>query len=192
MKTLTMTELENAKSSSIWVYNSSNPIKGNVNFTVQDGMRAEVSIKVPATFIPIDLTTQVSKSALMSSPQFRRLISVGFLSPVPTEEAEQFMQKPEAQKEARRIFNMSSELTVTPEAVPAGVSNIVNETSGKISGFVMNLAMSEASGLDEEQTMTTLMGQASVLTKEDFSYLAEQSKYSRVKTFAAEQILAMN
>jgi hypothetical protein len=187
VKALTVSDLEkNKDSSSVWVLNNSNP-KGVINFVMNDGMGATQTIRVAVTFIPVDLSTQGSKSAIVLSPQFRRLVSMGMLKIIDGDVAEQMMLQPQFQKEAQRVGNMSQELTMDPTAIPSEVASVQAEGDGSVSGFTMNLAI--AADLDEDQVMTSLMGNSSAMTLDDFKYLAERSVHPRVKAFCAEQIV---
>ena len=73
-KIVSLAELERSTESSVYVLNNSVP-RGIINFSINDGLGNAVTIKVPITWMPIDLTTQATKASVLSSPQFRRLLS---------------------------------------------------------------------------------------------------------------------
>ena len=184
---LSVGDLErNKDSSSVWVTNNSNP-KGNINLTMNDGMGANMVVRIPVTFIPVDLATQASKAALVASPTFRRLVSMGMLVIISDDDANRVMSTPQAQKEAARIYNLVQELTTDASSMPEEAVKLQREGDGSVSGFAMNLVI--AAGLDEDQVMTTLLGNESAMSESDFAYIAERSEFLRVKAYCAEHLL---
>ena len=80
---LTLSQLEKSDYASVWVFNLSGSSemkefkRGIINISVNDGIGNSISLRIPITWVPVDLTTQVTKSALVMNPQFRRLASAG-------------------------------------------------------------------------------------------------------------------
>jgi hypothetical protein len=184
---MTIGELENSKSSSVWVLNNSNP-KGNVNITMSDGQGNNVLVQVPVTFIALDLTTQATKQALVTSPLFRRMLAQNVLKLIrEEEEALAMMATPEAQKEAERLYNRVQDLNVDAAYMPQEAQRAKAEGDGSVSGFAMNIAM--AKDLDEDQVMTTLRNNESALSNDDWNYIAQNSQYARVKSYAATKLV---
>ena len=184
-KPLTLADLEASKSSSVWVKNNSNP-KGNINMTMSDGMGNNIVVTVPVTWIPLDLTTQATKTGILSSPTFRRMLNMGLLILVPEAEASELMSDPKAQKEAQRVYSHAKEAGLDAYA-PAEAKVATAESDGSVSGFAMQLSV--ATDLDEDQVMTMLRGNESTLTKADFKYVTETSTFSRVKLYCAERAI---
>lgn len=154
--------------------------------TMNDGQGSQIVVTVPVTWIPIDLTTQATKSAVLSSPTFRRMLASGYLRLMREEEAMEIMATTDAQKELMRIYNRAQDLTVDSVNMPQEAKKAQVEGSGEISGFAMNIVM--ATDLEEDQVMTTLRNNESTLTNEDFKYIAQNSTYARVKAYAAEKV----
>ncbi len=184
---LTLGQLEKSESSSVWVLNNTEP-KGNVNITMNDGQGASLVVTVPVTWIPIDLTTQATKTALINSPHFRRMLSINALLLVGDDQAEITMAAANAQKEAGRVYSRVLDLAgaIDVNTMPAAAAKASTESSGNISGMAMQLAM--ATDLDEDQVMTTLQGNASSMSDQDMQYLAENSRFPRVKEYAAAHL----
>ena len=105
LQRLTVTQAEKADDSQLFVLNKSNP-RGNVNFVVVDSGQQKVSVQVPVTFIPVDLSTFATKADVLRNPNFRRLVARGFVHIVSSESAEEFLQDERAQKEHNRIFDV--------------------------------------------------------------------------------------
>lgn len=185
-KPVTIADLEASKSSSVWVKNNSNP-KGNINMTMSDGMGNNIVVTVPVTWIPLDLTTQASKTGIVSSPTFRRMLSMGLLTLVSEAEALAIMSDAKAQKEAQRVYSHAKEVGLDYAPVEAKIA--ASESDGSVSGFAMQLSI--ATDLDEDQVMTMLRGNESTLTKADFKYIAETSTFGRVKLYCAERAVAV-
>lgn len=183
-KPMTIGDLENSKSSSVWVLNNSNP-KGNVNMTMSDGQGNNIVVQVPVTFIPVDLTTQATKQGIISSPTFRRMIAAQMLTLITEEEALRLMGLEGASKEAERLYNRAQDLSGDAAYMPQEAQRAKAEGDGSVSGFAMNIAM--AQDLDEDQVMTTLRNNESTLGADDWSYIAQNSQYPRVKTYAASK-----
>lgn len=154
---------------------------------MNDGQGHQIVVQVPVTWIPVDLTTQATKSAILSSPTFRRMIASGFLRLISEEQAMVTLNDPEAQKEAQRIYSRAQDLTVDAAYMPQEAAKAQAEGDGSISGFAMNIAM--AKDMDEDQVMTTLRNNESALTQSDLNYISQNSSFARVKSYAASKVL---
>lgn len=177
-----ISDLEKSDSSSVWVENKSNP-RGIVNMSMSDGSGNNIVVTVPVTHIPVDLTTQATKSAIVSSPMFRRMVTMTMLEIISEDEAMQKLSTPEAKKEAQRIYDWTQSIHGGAEIGKVEIP-IVEEG---ISGFAMSLA--ELSDMDEDQVMSMLRGNEDTLSAKDWKYLAERSTYLKVKSLAAEHLV---
>lgn len=155
--------------------------------TMADGQGQQIVVSVPVTWIPMDLTTQATKTAILTSPTFRRMIATRMLRLVSDDQAMMTMDSVDAQKEAQRIYNRAQELHVDEVAMPQEAKLAVAEGDGSISGFAMNLANTR--DMEEDQVLTTLRNNESSLSQADLRYIAENSQYPRVKARAAEQLV---
>lgn len=182
---LTIGDIEASKSSSIWVLNKSNP-KGNVTISVPNGMGNIETVIMPATWIPMDLTTQSTKQSLTASPVFRRMLTLGMLQVITEEEAQTLLSPAEAQEEMQRIYAMPTEMSVDPSSVPKPVTSLKSEAAGEVSGFALNISHGDT--LDEGQVMNALRSNDQ-LSKTDMEYIVANSKHSRVKAYLAEKLL---
>jgi hypothetical protein len=153
--------------------------------TMSDGQGNNIVVQVPVTFICVDLTTQATKQGILSSPTFRRMVNARMLTLISEEDAMRMMASPDAQKEAERLYNRAQDLSVDAAYMPQEAVRAKAEGDGSVSGFAMNIAM--AKDLDEDQVMTTLRNNESTLTQDDWSYIAQNSSYPRVKAHAASK-----
>jgi len=181
-------ESEKDESSSVWVLNSSDP-KGNINFSVSDGMGGQVVIHLPVTWIPMDLTTQATKATILASPRFRNLLAQKMIQLVSAQYAESVMTQSTAISEARRVYNRTMHQELDNSNMPSAAQSIVAEGMGDVSGFAMNIAHSDS--LDEDSALIALRGQESVLTKADMQFIAQNSSLARVKEYAAQRVTQM-
>lgn len=181
----TIGELEHSKDSSVWVRNVAVP-PGNINMSMNDGQGTSIVVIVPITFICVDLTTQATKSAILMAPTFRRMLASGRLKLMRSEEAEEMMQNPEAQREASRLYNRSMQLEEELQSMPEAARRAISESTTTASGLAMSIVNSRE--MEEDQIMVTLRNNEQGLTQEDWKYIAANSTFSRVKTFAAEKV----
>lgn len=100
----------------IWVTNiTKGDRRGNVFFTVANAQGTrEDQVNVPATFIPINLTNQVTRDQLLGSSSFRKAVNHGLIRLITPEDAEKFMQEEDSKREweavrAQMIDSISGE-----------------------------------------------------------------------------------
>lgn len=92
---------------SLYVVNRTEP-RGNVMFSAQNDMGQPVSVVIPATFIPVDLTTQATKDSLMKSTYFRRALNLRQLVIIDNESAEDYLRNNKlAQAEMKKLNKMN-------------------------------------------------------------------------------------
>ncbi|QYW05582.1 hypothetical protein pEaSNUABM25_00226 [Erwinia phage pEa_SNUABM_25] len=88
---------------SLYVLNRTEP-RGNVAFSAVNDLGQPIAVVVPATFIPIDLTTQATKESLMKSTHFRRALNQRQLVILDNDSAENFLRSnPLAKTELRNL-----------------------------------------------------------------------------------------
>lgn len=184
---LTINQMERLDDSSVFVTNMTKP-KGNVNFSVSDGTSKRIAVKVPCTFIPIDLTTQATKTSIITSPDFRALVTKGYLRVVDPEEARAFIDSsPEATEEHRRLFRQIEVAAIGGNPETSRVEIESETVLGTINVVAKNVIESE---MEENDALRILRNNAGDLTAEDWEYVASKSDKAKVKEFAAS--MAMN
>lgn len=134
-KFTTVAELEQSEKGSVFVLNNlKGEYKGMIVIPVarKNGNGHDV-VRVPPTFIPVDLTMQVSKVQLLDSTEFRQTINKGLIRLITKEYADTIMQQPEAQAEAQQVANNMSrartmvEATLLSEGKKTGLAAMVND-----------------------------------------------------------------
>jgi|JFJP01.1.fsa_nt_gi hypothetical protein len=189
-KLITIGQAEQSPSSQVFVMNTSGgngQQKGIINFTVTEGNGRATVVRIPVTFIPLDLTESATKNAILSSPDFRRLVSKGIISLIADKDAEALLNNEPAQKEKRRLLdiNHSLELDVNQQSVE--VQSMKAEAAGQIGGFAMSLAHTIDG--EEDALCSNLRNNADVLTQAELKYIVDNSTFHKVKTLAAEYIV---
>jgi len=186
LKRLTIHELEAANSSFVWVLNNTNP-KGNINLTVADGRGRPVNVRVPISWIPIDLTTQSTKNALLEDPNFRTLVAKRLILLIDSAEAIEFLKHGDAAEEHARIYQVGDIAPVGAADENQELEAVKAEAAGDINPFVLNLMVEKT--LPEENVLRELRNREDEFTKADYQYIAQNSLHDKVKAWAAEQAL---
>lgn len=199
IKTLTIGESERAESTSVWAINVSDQLqkqKGRVLITVTEGNGSAITVVLPVTWIPIDMTTQATKSAILMSPNFRKMVSQGYVVMISEETATELLNTDKARKEQRRIFSevhgaqdIESEGATTGSApTEIDYQNARSLEQNKISGFAMNIAHTGADA-NEDNVVSQLELQISSLSTEELRYIVSNSVLPKVKAAAASAIV---
>lgn len=106
--TLKLRDVEaDEKTNTVFVLNNTKAERrGQVIFGVPKATGVGLdTVVIPATFIPVELTEQVSKRQLMTSAEFRNAVSRGMLILVKSEWAIAYLESEEAQHEMERLQN---------------------------------------------------------------------------------------
>jgi hypothetical protein len=107
-KGMTIADLEESgEKGSVWVLNTmTGDMQGQllINVPKKHGNGQDL-VRVPKTFIPMDLTDQVSKGQLVESSEFRKTITGGLLKLITPEYAELVLSSDEGREERRRVVN---------------------------------------------------------------------------------------
>jgi hypothetical protein len=104
-KYTTLADLEKNDKGSVYVLNSTEgTLEGNIVISIpkMNGNGQDL-IRVPKTFIPIDVSQQASRQQLISSSEFRKTVGKGLIKLVTPEYAELLLAEPEAKEEQKRL-----------------------------------------------------------------------------------------
>lgn len=189
---LTLSELEKTNCNSVYVFNFSGSSevskefpRGIINIAINDGIGNTIGVKVPITWIPVDMTTQVTKNALIANPQFRRLVAANILKVIAEDHALQILNTAEGRKESQRIHSANpqaaNDFGMAPN-ISSGDVIAVND----VSAIVMSVVTRD--DLDEEACLNILEGHEITLGPKDMEYLARSSKYTGVKDWAVQRL----
>lgn len=107
-RSMSIAELEESgEKGSVWVLNTmTRDMQGQllINVPKKHGNGQDL-VRVPKTFIPMDLTDQVSKGQLLESSEFRKTITGGLLKLITPEYADLVLGSDEGREERRRVTN---------------------------------------------------------------------------------------
>jgi len=168
-------EMEVSNSRRVFVVNGTNPI-GTVCMTVLSGENTQVPIRIPKTWIPIELSEQVDKGALLKSHSFRQAVFNGTLVLIKPEAAIKTLESEEGKAEdanvRERMRSMAatgtlSEQTKSEEDPLAAIAPQVIEIMGR-------------EGISDVERFNELRTIESQLTKEDCEYVAKKASSSKL------------
>ena len=107
-----MEQTDMNKAPSLFVINrtaQSNEALGNISFNCLNDLNQHTSVTIPATGIPIDLTSQVPAENLVRSAHFKRILEKGQAKIVSTASALEYIEEsPRYQEEYDRVYNLKS------------------------------------------------------------------------------------
>lgn len=107
-KSMSISDLEESgEKGAVWVLNTmTGDMQGQllINVPKKHGNGQDL-VRVPKTFIPMDLTDQVSKGQLLESSEFRKTITGGLLKLITPDYAELVLGSDEGREEKRRVLN---------------------------------------------------------------------------------------
>jgi hypothetical protein len=125
-KWTTLDELEQEDKGRVFVINNSEGAqRGMILIPVQKQNGKSELVRVPKTYIPVDLTQQITKKALLESSEFRRTVMRGLIQLVSSEYATYVLSTEEGKAEKQRIDN---EMKAAQQSVLAATTM---ETDGK-------------------------------------------------------------
>lgn len=192
----TVVQAERNKDSRLFVLNQSNP-KGNVNVTIAASHGEKHTIQIPITYLPVDLSNQMEKESILRNPHFRRLCSNGMLVIVNPDQAEEFLKRPDVEREYRRVYGDNATI-VQPATVNVQVNN--NPTAleqltvedraleAGISPFIVNMIARIDTGENVADLMAELDARMTELRIEELRFLADNTAEAKIKEWAEEAI----
>jgi len=206
-KFTTIEELEESTKGPVYVINATTgELAGNLLFSVPklNGNGHDL-IRMPKTFIPLDLAMQVSRAQLLQSSEFRNTVNKGLIKICSKEYALAVLESPDGKAEAARIQNeLRAARAVVENAViseeseddyievkkvekevkaAAESSTNTNNVSIKLKTLVNNAKHDEWT---QVRVVTSLRNYGD-LSKKEVAYLSKQYKDSpRIRKFLQE------
>lgn len=192
LKRLTVSEAEKNSDSRLFVLNKSIP-RGNINFNISDQSGTRIGIRVPVTWIPLDLSNFGQKKDILRNPDFRRLCARSFFHIIDPESAENFLKNGKAQTELNKILNIDNDLV--PETKMPEVDKQVNasvDANKVVSPFIQNVVLRSSSASENvDDLIAELESKKDTLTKKDISDLMNNSPKAEIKAWAGEALSNM-
>lgn len=168
----------------LYVLNSTKP-KGNVAFNCVNDVGQPVGVMVPSTFIPVDLTEQITRDSLLKSTNFRRALSKGQLVILTNESAEDYLRTNSVAKREFARINKIVGSDLEPQSDDEEVEISIDGTEIRkvrfegaedgesvfVSAFIDRCADEEYS---DDQLEAEFLSRGIDLPKPDLQTLAEQ------------------
>ena len=122
--------------------------RGEVFFTVPNANGTkEDHVRIPNTYIPVCLTDQVTRRQLLDSSSFRRAISLGAITLLQSDDAEETLKDPENAGEVSRVREVMASATIADVQEGLGESaEAANPLPAPVMAFV---ELMESYGTDE-------------------------------------------
>ncbi len=171
----------------LWVVNRTKP-RGNCAFTCIGELNRPVPVIVPATFIPIDLTTMLPRSKLLESSAFRRQLSRGDLAIVPNEQVEELFRVSKNAIEERQRLNkfyanddmVEFDTSYDVEAESKSRQTITDNT------FVEEVISRSIAGEDADSLSGLILNKSDSMSKDDMLTIINNVTDSRLKEKVSE------
>ena len=169
----------------LFVINRTKP-RGHIAFSCLGEMNTAQSILVPATFIPIDLTTKVPRQKLLDSSAFRRQLANGALAIVDNDEVSALFQKSKlARDEHAKIHNITTSHVEDYDIEKEAQAFTDDDASSE---FIQELITRSTAGEDAESVADMLLSKLDTVTKDDVTLLANTVSDSKLKEKCIEII----
>lgn len=207
MMSISINELERTKVGPVWVLNKSEgKHKGDIIFVCSkiNGAGTD-TIKVPLTYLPINLTEQVTRKQLLESSEFRRSIMINLVVVISEEDANSLLSMPGAREEKTRLLRESQMIDSALHETSVGMlsgggegdDNAPNDnavdTQGKIDGVLASVVMlaENMESKNQIEIANSLRTMDSELSKEDYEYIRNRAidlKYKKLAKFCRQCI----
>ena len=196
MASVNVASLESSSENRVFVRNmSTRNNKGNVVFNVPREGGGVTTVEVPSTYLPYEVTDEVSKTQLVKSDDFRRAVHLGLLRIVTADEAEKALRVSGADEEVQRIRDLK--LRAIPDIVgiePDEPDPVPGTEGDGIYPAVMSLVGEMNADTNPLTIINSLRTLESELKVKDFEYIkgeAEKLGLSRVQSFCKKKIAKM-
>lgn len=173
-----------------------NRAEGNLNFNVTDSAGERKVITMPMTFCPIDLSNFAERPMILRNSDFRRLVAKQAIMLIDNDEGEDFITNdPRGKSETAKIY----EVLVSGEDPELGYNDghiDAADLAAKMgleyaNPFISNIVVRSGSDEDGADLISEVDGKSHLLKLEDFEYIANHSKNSDLKAWAADQVEEM-
>lgn len=215
---ITLDDAAKESNSALWVQNMTSsvedfaPLGGDLVFNVRDSDGNGTLVTVPLTWVPIDISLEVSKNVLLKSSDMRKAWSRGLIKILDSDSANAIVESVDGQKEVerlesrRRAINMavSSKGITGAEVTVVGDTGIESETSTKSSEILVGNLDEEVGEFKEvvsasfkawvnscnavgEDEAINRMKVRRTMGEHEVSYLANNSTHGRIAKWAKQK-----
>lgn len=175
MTVIRISDLEKTPTGPVWALNStSGTNRSIISMTIPRDQGGADTVKMPVTWLPVDLTGQVSKRQLLKGSEFRRAVTTGYIRLISEEEAMKAFQQAGAKEEMERLQIEDRVLQSESANMTAGTEAAEAETEmlpPRIIHFIA--AMEEASSASSVLNTLRNMG---ALAEEEYKAIAKAAE----------------
>ena len=199
----TINQLIASKDPFVYVLNTSDsvhriddrPIKGTISIPIKTATGESVLLRVPSTWIPIDLSAFADKDDIQKSPRFRSMIRNHEIELISTDEAERILATSEAQRELR-VLNKHNSVQFNTDVMAGKTTDkerdnlIVSQGElEKLQAAPMVVDALSRDDLSDDERYSLIYGQSEHLTENDWKYIMDnQSSSQDLKELALEHL----
>ena len=162
-----------------------------------------ITVRVPNTWIPIDLTSQTSVLALKDNRDFWHHINKKDIKVIRSEDAEEILAEEDAQEEYNRVYDIKQEDTREPamfeveastnpyDRASEGMKRNLNLSKGNLrkeEGSTKVLAIMNKEDINENMKLASLKNIQDQLKENDYKYIIKTAKagdFDRLKSWAS-------
>lgn len=195
LKPTTIEKLRRDATGEVWVLNNTarlpNMQAGLAVISVTMNNGDPRIVRIPNTYIPVDVSQQLPKSMLIDSPDFLNAVMRRALLLIdPASAAEYFAQDIDgSQAELDRITqDLMGGGRFSEAEIPAGFA--LQEIEGEIDPD-LNIAVAEAIARDdisESELLSVVRNNMTQLGRKDFEYIVHNTNWPKVKMLAADSL----
>lgn len=172
----------NQPAAALYVLNQTRE-RASILLTCVSDRGESLSVLIPYSIAPFDITTIIPRGDLIASPDFRRAISAGYIRILDNESAIAALGNKIVRQEAEKLFrtnNVNDALTGDDEIQLATFAKTlaVNEVENTYHSVVSELLAfnEEDAKLNHSKMETMLINALSELTEDDIEYLRKNSQ----------------
>lgn len=205
LHTITVRDLEkDPETGGVFVLNNtSGAERGVVIFTVPQNNGVDLDVvKIPATFIPIELTAQVSKKQLLSSSELRKCVNSRKIILLDEDYALELLDEEDAVKEKERLFNEEQAIlninqaldedVMTGDMLDPELARHKDRTAGstKEPSMRVQVLVDQLNESGDETGALNSLRNLGKLEKEDYLHIAKKvdRKFGRIKAWAEAKL----
>lgn len=172
--------------------------RGRIAFSVMGDMNTPVTVVVPNTFIPIDLTVYATRNSLMVSSQLRQLLGANNLVIIDNQDALEMMESSRYQAEYKRVFDAeysAGEVSINLNETNTGPKHSIDDeiktdaTTPSLRPLVSDIIeRSNEQDADSVAITNSLLVNWDSLTEEEVQAIIGATTNSEVKDFCLEML----
>ena len=200
-------ETNDETGAALFIVNTMKRNKGQILFSCMGELGNPQSVKIPATWIPVDLTEQAQREKLINSTEFKSLLRKGIVTIVAanvTDEkkklgfigAEEALKRPECRSEYEAVLKATGSVAVENLAedkgldLDAGRKNQNNDknTEREASDLALSIVAREEGGEPEDTLLNAFRTRLNEFSEDDLRYIGNNATGANLTKLALENL----